>query len=478
MTVQIENDAPASVDINEDELAKKRLVTQTILSKVNSSPHKVLQQINEVVNESDEGSKLVATILSGGVTNYSYKVQVDTHPQLVIFAKLSFEYALFNPSAHHDLARTENEYKAMVMARGASSNSVVAPLACWDLEHNGQKAKLLLTEWSNADEQFGIQFHEGAVDPRIAPQLADTIANLHTIESFDPEFNAQVKSSIIGLLEFVKQSSMEAAKKETPDNRTEAYMAEVGADVIFDILNDNIQDFQLTRDCLIHNDFHVFNILVEKKPSVEKLENFGPDGTVVVCDWEQTIVGPIGRDLGQALAAPIGCLIGHMLNGYREASIDNYINTLLDHYFDRMAKSGKSDGELAYIYRNSIGWIGWAQYVVFYFMKIQLDAFGVESEELQNYMRDTLGLLGLKLMRLSYDTDYVAASTSLPELQSMFRNLIEEEVNRAKSNFNSRKAKMQQRKSSMLRASSRRVSDASMYLIAADSLARELSHNL
>ena len=467
-----------ATDINDDELAKKNLVIQTILSKANSSPHKILQDIHEVINVSNEGSKLVATILSGGVTNYSYKVHVDTNPQLAVFAKLSFEYALFNPSAHHDLARTQNEYKAMEMAKEAAPNVVVAPLACWDLEHNGQKAKLLLTEWSNADEQFGIQFHEGMVDPRIAPQLADTIANLHTIENFDPEFNAQVKSSIVGLLEFVKQSSIEAAKKETPDNRTEAYMAEVGADVIHDILNDNIQDFEQTRDCLIHNDFHVFNILVEKKPSIEELENFGPDGTVVVCDWETTIVGPIGRDLGQALAAPIGCLIGHMLKGYREESIDNYINTLLDHYFDRMAKSGKTEDELAYIYRNSIGWIGWAQYVVFYFMKIQLDAFGVESVELQNYMRDTLGLLGLKFMRLSYDTDYVAATTSLPQLKAIFKNLIEEEVIRAKSNFNSRKAKMQPRKSSMLRAASRRVSDASIYLLAADSLAREFSLNL
>mmetsp|Transcript_32651 Transcript_32651/g.49252 ORF Transcript_32651/g.49252 Transcript_32651/m.49252 type:complete len:479 (-) Transcript_32651:210-1646(-) len=478
MTAEQNDNAPTTSDVTRDELDKKILVVQTILSNAVSSPHEILKQITAAINESNGGSKLVATILSGGVTNYSYKVQVDTHPHLTIFAKLSFEYALFNPSAHHDLARTQNEYDAMKMARNVAPNCVVSTLACWDLEHNGQKAKLLVTEWSNADEQFGIQFHEGAVDPRIAPQLADTIANLHTIESFDPDFNAQVKSSIIGLLEFLKQSSTEAAKKETPANRTEAYMAEVGADIIFNILKDNIQDFEETRDCLIHNDFHVFNILCEKKPSIEKLEHFGPDGTVIVCDWEQTIVGPIGRDIGQALAAPIGCLIGHMLNGYREASIDNYINTLLDHYFERMAESGKSEDELAYIYRNSIGWIGWAQYVVFYFMKIQLDAFGVESEELQNYMRDAMGLLGLKLMRLSYDKDYVAAATSLSELKSMFTNLIEEEVIRAKSNFNSRKAKMHPRKSSMLRASSRRVSDASMYLLTTDSLARELSLNL
>lgn len=473
-----EETTPTAAAVAEDELAKKNMVIHTILSNAESSPHEILQQINATVNNSKEGSKLVATVLSGGVTNYSYRVHVDTHPHLCIFGKLSFEYALFNPNSHHDLARTQNEFDIMKIVRNETPECLVEPLACWDLEIEGEKAKLLVTEWSSADEQFGIQFHEGSVDPRIAPKLAETIANLHTIESFDPEFNAQVKNPIIGLLEFVKQSSTEAAKKDNPDNRTEAYMAEVSSDVIHDILKENIRDFQETRDCLIHNDCHVFNILVEKKPSLEQLENFGPDGSVVICDWEQTVVGPIGRDLGQALAAPIGCLIGHMLNGYREASIDNYINTLLDQYFDRMTESGKSEEELAYIYRNTIGWIGWAQFVVFYFMKIQNDAFGVESAELQDYMRDVMGLLGLKFMRLAYDKDYIPASTSFLELKKIFINLIEEEVIRAENLFTARKRKMQQRKSSFLRTSSRRVSDASIYLLAADSLARELSVNL
>jgi thiamine kinase-like enzyme len=43
------------------------------------------------------------------------------------------------------------------------------------------------------------------------------------------------------------------------------------------------------RDCLIHSDSHVFNILVEAKPSIEELEDFGPDGTVVLCDWEMAM---------------------------------------------------------------------------------------------------------------------------------------------------------------------------------------------
>jgi thiamine kinase-like enzyme len=43
------------------------------------------------------------------------------------------------------------------------------------------------------------------------------------------------------------------------------------------------------RDCLIHGDSHVFNILVEAKPSIEELEDFGPNGTMVLCDWEMAM---------------------------------------------------------------------------------------------------------------------------------------------------------------------------------------------
>lgn len=84
-------------------------------------------------------------------------MQVDKHhPDLVVFAKLSFEYALFNPGAHHDLARTQNEYNAMEMVYDKTPECVVTPLACCDLEYDGQKAKLLVTAWSLASEQFRI----------------------------------------------------------------------------------------------------------------------------------------------------------------------------------------------------------------------------------------------------------------------------------------------------------------------------------
>ena len=46
------------------------------------------------------------------------------------------------------------------------------------------------------------------------------------------------------------------------------------------------------KDCLVHSDSHVFNILAESKPSIDHLEEVGPHGTVVLwkCATEVPLV--------------------------------------------------------------------------------------------------------------------------------------------------------------------------------------------
>ncbi len=58
-----------------------------------------------------------------------------------------------------------------------------------------------------------------------------------------------------------------------------------GSELMNTIVEGNLADYN-TRDCLIHSDAHVFNIIVEGKPSIEELENFGSKGTFVLVDWE------------------------------------------------------------------------------------------------------------------------------------------------------------------------------------------------
>ncbi|KAL9188411.1 hypothetical protein ACHAXT_006789 [Thalassiosira profunda] len=415
---------------DDDKRIKKDLLLDTITENSASSSDVMLQKIHHAVNEAGDGSRLEAKVLSGGYTNYSYKVFVDKHPELVIFAKLCFEAALWNPDpdAFYDLKRTSNEYEIMKKVSSHAPDCVVPPLALWDLDQDGQKMKVLVTEWSKADEQFCNQFIDGTVDPRIAPKIAATLAALHNIKDYDPDFNSQVNDCVLNLFSQIRQVELENSRKTNPKDRTEAYSASLGEEVLMKSIDAIIADCT-TRECLMHSDAHVFNMLVEAKPSVAELENFGPEGTFV-----------LSKD-----------------------SILAYIHLFLDAYICRMVESGKTEEEAASILRKGLAWGGYFAHAAFYIMNVQIEAAPVESEEQMTYVRDSMGTLGLKLIRLGFDADFVSASAGLNEIRQVFGSLLEEEVALAADAFASGRRKKQPRKSSMLRATNRRFSDAAMY---------------
>ena len=78
-----------------DKNTKKRVVIDTITKNCASSSHDIFRKINDAITSPGSDSKLEATILTGGYTNYSYKVYVNDQPELCVFAKLSFEFALW-----------------------------------------------------------------------------------------------------------------------------------------------------------------------------------------------------------------------------------------------------------------------------------------------------------------------------------------------------------------------------------------------
>ncbi len=183
--------------------------------------------------------------------------------------------------------------------------------------------------------------------------------------------------------------------------------------------------------------------------------------------------GPLGRDIGLALSFPFGCMIAHSLNGQAAAtaSIEVYTNGLLDAYCSRMAEAGKTPEELASILRHIAGWCGWFQYLAFYILNVQ-DSFPVGPDTNRSRHHDALGVLGLKLMRLAYDTDYAPISTGPDEMREKMFSLVEEEVSLARDAFASEKRRIRPRKSSMLRATNRRISDTEMFYFAAESAKR------
>ncbi len=173
------------------------------------------------------------------------------------------------------------------------------------------------------------------------------------------------------------------------------------------------------------------------------------------------------------MAFPVGCMIAHALNGRAEAntSINIYINALLDNYCSQMVEAGKSFDEMAGILRVIAGTCGNFMYLAYYIIHCH-DFFPVESSVDKEYLWDALGILGWRLMRLAYDTDYVPVSSGMVEIRSTMFNLLEEEVSLAQSVFDSRKVRRQPRKSSMLRASNRRVSDTEMVYFMAQHVRR------
>jgi len=87
-----EDNIPEGDEFANDKNVKKTLLIETIGKECTTSDHEILQEINKAIG--GEGGTLQAVVLSGGYTNYSYKVYIKEQPELCVFAKLSFEYAL------------------------------------------------------------------------------------------------------------------------------------------------------------------------------------------------------------------------------------------------------------------------------------------------------------------------------------------------------------------------------------------------
>jgi hypothetical protein len=137
-----------------------------------------------------------------------------------------------------------------------------------------------------------------------------------------------------------------------------------------------------------------------------------------------------------------------------------------------MVEAGKTTKEMAKIMRNIVGTCGMFLYLPYYILHVPHHA-PVDAQDKERHY-DSIGILGLKLMRLGFDTNYVPGSTGEAEIRAQFDSLRGAEVNAAQQVFASMKRKMQPRKMSILRAMNRRISDTE-FLFAANESMRRLS---
>jgi hypothetical protein len=79
--------------VEEDKEAKKTLLIATVSNK-HCTKTANFRELRAIASALGQGDTLQASLLSGGVTNYSYKVYLRENPELALFAKFAFKYAL------------------------------------------------------------------------------------------------------------------------------------------------------------------------------------------------------------------------------------------------------------------------------------------------------------------------------------------------------------------------------------------------
>jgi thiamine kinase-like enzyme len=455
------------------------LQEMTLQQEQESKRQLVLSAIQSLSREDSEFAELAALgaalkrgdsmnckVLSGGKTNYSYQVHLKQDPSKKVFAKLAFDYALWNPdrTVHYDLNRTVNEFHLMKELAEMMGND--APVAQpYHLVHLDEHTMLLVTEWAPGDEQWANQFIDGHVDKRLLPKLAKALATLNLKEDFDPMFNDSARPCLLSLFDIFRdmfQATLATAESEPKDSSL-ALAKEIGYEEYCRMM-DNMEKDYMQRDCLIHNDSHVFNLLVEKKPSPNSMKQFGENASLYICDWEMAIAGSAGSDPGKFFGYPLACAICHAMNGNQGAAYHLLDCTVefWEAYEDILVQQGGKDKyTLANIYRQAMGWASFFLYNVFHELDLFGDTMPTEDLSMEDVAR-TRGAwssLGLQFMQVAYGSN--REQLSLDEYKGLYMKLVTSQIDNMLTLAAKRECvPRKNRRSSLLRSSGKRISDA------------------
>jgi hypothetical protein len=286
------------------------------------------------------------------------------------------------------------------------------------------------------------------------------LASLNSVEQFDPNYGYQVKETLKG---FYAEQDKFIRSFFDPENkhvdRVVSLAKELGLDACVHLTDQFLANLFETNS-LAHSDTHVFNILVEKKPDVSTLEHFGPNGSYALCDWEMAMACSLGRDVGLFYAFPIACIIAHAINGHKQSAIDilHCLDLFWTEYSLALMNTGKkTEAEMQDVYKTVMGQVGSFIFFVYYKGGIQLEYLPLASDKLQT-ARESLGYIGLHCLNLGFGKQYPDGFV-LEDIRSSFLALVHKEIER---NLPVRPSRHFMR-SSMLRESGRRVSDAAVF---------------
>ena len=453
----------------EQEKNEKKILVKKILEArcIEASEFKNIKDIGDGIKD---GDSLELKVLSGGETNFSYKAYLRNDPSKALFAKLTFTKALWNPdpTIKYDLSRVDSEFKIMnqfaEMMGGYGTAPVAQPFFVIDLDpadNKGQDAKLLVAEWSRTDEQFANQFADGAVDSRVITGLAVSLGKLN-LTPVEYEWNEDCRGCFRSLHPVVKQ--VFAGFVALPEDQSDAAVQrckELGLPALEKMIDNLDVEYMESRQVLNHNDTKQFNILVE--PKSDDGLSFGERGDFALCDWEMTIKGKSGKDIGVFWAYALACSLCHAAHGNEKKArhILSTCMTFWNKYAEFLVQEGnKDEAFLIDTLRGAFGGAFLYLFVAHYAFGLHVDAIPFEglSMDMSSKAKGAMGLVGLFLAEESYGENKTILS--LENLKKLFENRVSAEINnllKIADGFSQGPAMKHQR-----RESNRRASDVMM----------------
>ena len=223
---------------------------------------------------------------------------------------------------------------------------------------------------------------------------------------------------------------------------------------------------------------HVFNMLVERKPNPYLLESsFGPHGDFFLCDWEMAHKGHKGRDISNFFSFPVMSACFLAARGHKDKAdaivqgLRRFWETYRKILVSGLLEKQHTDIETyeAEVFHSAIAFFGYFSFIAFYCLGCMIEfneTEGLNDEEVHTVM-GIVGWIGLRSMEVGFlessaqqvfGDENCDATTRLAKMESFLFGMIQEEVNQLFESSRSRRRS--RRRSSMLRESSRRVSDS------------------
>lgn len=302
------------------------------------------------------GDKLLGVNLEGS-TNYTYKIYLEGKPNIALFVKVAFAYALWNPNRdiRFDLERGTTEFNMMKNFKKTMGDEapVARPIYCQDICH---EVRMLVCEFVESN-LFSTQLFAGKVDRRIIPEIASFTAMINLEAYDDPSFNEGIKDSFRTLSPICRAAFGQILNDYSKEcNHFITFAKEVGEERFATIIDAMMKEYD-KQECLVHGDLHALNILVEPPDG----DNFAKDGTYIVCDWELAHVGSLGRDSGSFYAWPVCSAFFLAAEGKKKEANDvlDFLDGFWNEYAKTLVEHGKKDAHhLRERYRSTIAWCG------------------------------------------------------------------------------------------------------------------------